>query len=191
MRSLMIGVFGVLLSASSAWPCNVAGNLVTNCGFDTDLTSWTSEIANPACAHNAADGSSAVGNSECGAAADGGFLVQLSNTACIDVAPSTSYGLGGDFRLFSGGTVNCLVQADASTDNSCTAPAGFTHNSPGINPTTGSYTQASGFITTGASHESVRIRIVCSSSEDFVIRIDDVFFGLGLTPVKLQEFSVE
>lgn len=189
----MIGVFSVLVSASSAWPCNVAGNLVTNCGFDTNLTGWTSTVADPACAHNAADGSSAVGNSECGAFLNApNFQLQLSSTACLDVNPSTTYGLGADFRLVSGGTVNCLVRAEAHNDNTCTSP-NFSHETPVISPIT-SYTQASGFITTGMTHGSVLMRVLCDSPAaqgDFVVRIDDVFLSVGLTPVELQEFSVE
>ena len=46
-------------------------------------------------------------------------------------------------------------------------------------------------MTTGVVQESVVMRIQCSSETDFVVHLDDAFFGFGLTPVELQEFSVE
>lgn len=190
MRILTLCVFGILVSAPSAWPCQVAGNLVTNCGFNADITGWTSSIADPACIHNNADGSSAVGNSQCGGQAVGVFVVQLTST-CIDVAPNTTYGFGADFRLVSsGGTVNCFARAEAHTNNTCETGV-FPTDTPGINPTAASYTQASGSMTTGVAQESVVMRIQCSSDADFVVHLDDAFFGIDLTPVELQEFSVE
>jgi hypothetical protein len=187
MRTFIITVLGILLSAPPVWPCHL-DNLVTNCGFDTDITGWSTFAGS--CVHNTNDGSSAVGNIECDAESSGGFFVVTEQCITSGVTGDTTYSFGADARLVSGSNVNCQVATFAFSDATCTI-SGSSQVSPFFNPGA-AYTQsvATSFLTP-AGTQSVGIRVQCFSSNDFVLRSDDVFFGVNLVPVELQEFWVE
>lgn len=62
------------------------------------------------------------------------------------------------------------------------------HPAPGA----GTYVQSrAASFTSSAGTTGIRIDLECLSEIDFIVRFDDVFLGVNLTPVELQEFSVE
>ena len=196
-RAIISTVLGVFLSATSAWPCQVAGNLVTNCGFPTNTSSWT--VDSGTCAHNTADGSSAAGNIECDAIdSDGRFVFLISQ--CITPASGDTYGYGADAQRVSGGTGNLSCQIALADHADLTCSSNINSGNTSWPPGTGIYTQSSS-ASFGADltfTQSIRVSISCivisiysPDFADFVVRIDDVFVGIGLVPVELQEFSVE
>jgi hypothetical protein len=203
-RIVAVIVLGLLATLSPAWAaCNSAGNLVGNdCDFDAagDVSNWTIESAD-SCVFNGADGSNAVGNLECNAffsSALGRFQVRVSYCAS-GATGATDYNYGVDARLVSalGSPPSCNVRLIDFTGAGCTSNIDA-DNPVTYTPVSGSYTQspAANYVV-GAGTTTVRLEVECISGppapspDDFTIRLDDAFIGVGLVPVELEQFSVE
>lgn len=198
-RRVIVTAVGFFVALAPAWAnCNQAGNLIgSNCNFDVagDVSNWTVVNAD-SCVHNAADGSSGVGNMECNAvSSSGNFVVRVNFCMTSGVAASTNYGYGADARFVStAGTVpTCTVEASDWSGANCSTNinGATTPLAPGV-----TYTQSTAAsYATGGTATTARVELFCISANvgagDFVVRFDDAFFGVGLTPVELQQFSVE
>lgn len=163
-----------------ARPCDDAGSLVANCGFDAgpenwafsgDPASWvTDDCATP-------PGCMRLDRPTLPTAVE-------AISDCVDIQPSTEYAFGGSFRLESG-TVSqiCAVDFWLYTDEICEAFLDFE-----FAPFTVSSEwreQVAGVSTTAAT-QSMKLRLVCSSeASDFVVRVDD---GLVLPAVFVDGF---
>ncbi len=167
-------VVAVVAGPATATDCTQPGNLVPNCGFVSNLSSWYFTADSET--HIPDGGASTPGAAELDRH-DGVEAIEAFS-ACIAVSPMTNYDLGASFRVPSGiGLFGCTVDVVQFSDVSCVAydsssSYGFI---PGFD-----WSEISDFITTGAGVASVFLRMACFSSSDFVIRIDDFMFGQGL-----------
>lgn len=186
---LCVLAFATVASANCANPMN----LVTNCNFSLDLAGWT--LLRGTWTQNA-DGSSQAGSAN-GISADFGNEEAQINQ-CIDVAPSTTYGVGFDVRLISGVTPgSCEVRVQPWSTNNCQTGTALPGSVvPASGTPTASFSQIGGadnFTSTGST-EGVTLSVRClgnTSDGAYTVRFDDVFFGVGQLPVELQEFQVD
>jgi hypothetical protein len=160
-------------AALRAEDCHFAGNLVPNCGFDTDLSTWYFESA------------SATHLPGCGPHTPG--CVELTPldiidavfvmSACIPVSPSTRYRAGATFRQFTGVIDNgCYLQA-AEYSNDCGVYAADAMSTFFASSTWQDV--ALTFVTSPAT-VSAQVRAYCSSSQQFSLRLDDFILAEGV-----------
>ena len=184
---VVLGTVILLTLASqpvSGASCQVAANLIPNCGFDSNVNSWTGSQTPT---HEPNDGRTELGSAN--VVSDAGPAVVLISD-CVAVSPNTVYGFGGGHRLISGAPNTCAFEARIFNLAGCT---GGIANSGGLAFTpTGSWGHANSTVNTLAG-VSARLIPQCfgDPGESFTLRFDDTFFGLDLVPVELQRLEVD
>lgn len=192
-RIMFCAGLALLSIAVPAWPCQSGGNLVLECGFpDASFTPpWTVEVGT--CSH-----STSASNTPFSLQCD-----SVDNTTnnvvriiqCLS-ATDADYAYGADASLVANNTVpTCTVEVSDFTGALCSTNVNSA-STPLVPASAPTYSQSSpATYNTDANTVSVQVMIRCSAptgaGEAFTIRFDDVFVGVGLTPVELQEFSVE
>lgn len=154
-----------------ATDCTQAGNLVPNCGFVNDLSTWifTADSAT----HIADDGASTPGSAELDRHDALEAIEAISE--CFSVSPSTPYGAGASYRVASGtGVLSCSLDVWKYNDGSCGA---YTAQSSYSFEPTSRWWEVTRNLTTGSAVHSVQLRLACFSPSDFLLRIDDFIFG--------------
>lgn len=189
IRHLAATVLLLLASASAQ-----AQNLLSNPGFDTDLTGWfEGEGSQGSVTPQGGDGDTAPGSAQFDATA----CCTLSISQCLAVDPSTDYEFGGSVKLAgatvpAGGDEGLGFDLQWSSDATCTAPVG----TAALNvPNTDAWVRHVGAATSPGNAQSVLFR---ARQFNFVAphslsaRVDDTVFGpAGTVPVELQQFSVD
>ena len=187
MRAKPVGLLVVCLlvaAAVQAADCTQTGNLVSNCGFDTDLSDWAIGAADSS-AHIPDDGGFALGSAELDRH-DGINAIEIISS-CIEVAQDTSYNVGVAFRLVSGSVSStCTLDIWQYELTACNDFAPVL--STGFLPTA-TWSEIFGEILTGTGINSITLRLACSSEDsDFIIRLDDFLFGEDLfSPVVFND----
>lgn len=180
MRKSVVSVFitvaaiAAVAAPAFATDCTQAGNLVSNCGFVNDLSTWifTADSAT----HISDDGASTPGSAELDRYDALGAIEAF--TQCFSVSPSTPYGTGASYRVASGtGVYGCSLDVVKFTDGSCGA---YTSQSSYPFEPTSRWLEVTRNLVTGPAVHSVQLRLACFSPSDFLIRIDDFIFGEGI-----------
>jgi len=174
--------------------CDQPGNLIPNCGFDTDGSSWISIFGtntfNPDDDCPSAEGGSLQVEGELFKRQTSLAAVGLDQRVTID--PNTTYSFGGAVKLVTalGGWVySDFILQEYSADGST-----LSHHMITQTITQGGW---QGWLTeTFTSHpdaQSVGISIWFEGGLDpsIVLNIDELFLGPGLVPVELQSFEAE
>jgi hypothetical protein len=165
--------------------CQEPANLLTNCGFDADLSGWVLDLGT--FTHVSADGSSQPGCVEGESVGSGTFGAHLNLKQQLPWGlGAASRGYGVDFRVVSG-SASCSVGVQAYWEPSCLtqSASSVTDFTPGA-----AWAQAQGTYTAG-TYQCAYVAIFCYGSEPFRVRFDDAFFGVGLVPVALEQFTIE
>ena len=178
----------------AAADCPGAANILTNCGFAADLSGWSTSGSGTfgTFAHDATDGSTSPAGSLEGTMGDGGagsgFLEFFQ---CVVSPAAATYNFGINMRVVSGSapTGGCNVVMNSYTNASCTAGQSFL-SFVNLAPN-GSWQLA---LKTGVSISSVAavdLNVTCfgTGGVGTVLRFDNAFLGVGLTPVTLQRFE--
>lgn len=185
-------LFALCSGAARAWPCAVPGNLLQNCGFDTDLRGW--DLRFGGYTREPVDGASHPGSMTALArlspeSAGLGFRQDVHG-----LLPDTQYGFGIRARLLNGTVSYCTLFVRRYADVACTVPVpGAPEPAPGLVLSAGWSQATSVFLTGPAAPACARFSVSCTSfgAKLFSLRFDDAFLGVGLVPVELQSFSVE
>ncbi len=187
-------VGGLLISVQASLACQVGGNLIGNCGFTSGIAEWT--VIAGSCSHNLSDGSSAVGNINCSGAISG-FEESVSIRRCISpISASTVYAFGFDLRVVSASPTEPQCQMTWTTTDAA-ACGGTPLDSAGtgfFSVPIGPYTQSpAATFNSGVGAAAVNLTVQCTApnGSPYTVRFDDVFLGIGLTPVELESVSVE
>ena len=175
-RMLVMATLLVAAQTVRAADCTQAGNLLTNCGFDVDLTGWDITAAD-ASTHIPDDGAFALGSVELDRN-DGVQAVEMFS-GCVMVTPDTEYDLGLAHRLVMGPFAQrCFLDIWEYPTPACGDFLGAT--AIPFTPVP-SWSEVFDRHLVGALTESVLVRLVCSySKNDFVVRFDDFMFGENL-----------
>ena len=209
-RAALTGLAAALACAPAA-----AQNLLGNPGFDGGLDSWNTygsqEISNGQRSYASGDVAGAPGSGSAqlilGAKAGSGVAIGLSQ--CFAVVPSQSYNYGAralvptgqatgktrvhvevaffsapacEASLGGGGGQSLLIGVDFPLDD--TAWRGIPGGVPG--------TPASLVAPKTAASAQLRVYLARDSGAGGAMaNVDNVFFGINLTPVSLQRFSVD
>lgn len=160
-------------AALRAEDCHFAGNLVPNCGFDTDLSSWY--LYGGSATHLPACGPHTPGCVELTRSNVFGGIEVLS--ACIPVSPSTQYRAGGSFRHFTGVIDSGCSLATYEYSNDCGVSTASTFSDFAASST---WQDASLAFVTSPSTDSVFVRAYCGSSQQFALRLDDFILAEGV-----------
>ncbi len=179
-------------SVALAYDCrNDPANLLKdlNCDFDLNVSGWT--ILGGAAAHAAGDGDPLAGSAEssCAACTPVGI-----SSACAAAAASTLYGYGVRVKDVAGGaTLGCGMTVNEYSSVDCSgAPVASSLQAGGPSPVTGVWTSYNATGTTTGTTQSLRVDMGCQGSGTQQIRMDNVYFGVGITlPVDLQSLSVK
>lgn len=214
-RALLRGL-GATLLLGLALPAT-AQNLLANGDFNGALTSWTNfGSAVPADGTRSyapfPDDAGAVPTSgsaqlQLGALATGGVQIGLSQ--CVPVIGSQAYNYGARAKLPTGqstGQARALVDVVFFSDAACATPQNLGEQQgllvgtayalddsawrgvPGTVPTT------AGSVVSPPGAGSAQFRILierANGAQAATARFDRAFFGVNLTPVQLQSYSVE
>jgi len=155
---------------ADARSCNIAGNLVLNCGFDVDSAAWnfTTDLL------------TWVGN-DCSTGPgcltlerwDFAGAIEAIST-CMAVSPSTYRVFGGSFRLDSGAVSSgCFLSLAQFSDGNCVT---FLSETLAARPIGATWReQLVGHLISGAT-QSALLKLACFSDVEFVARIDDFFY---------------
>ena len=185
MRTVPVLSITVLLSLVAvpavARPCDTAGSLVPNCGFDSGPEGW-SFSGDPA-TWVTGDCATAPGCMRLDRPTAPTAVEAISD--CFDVDPSTEYAYGGSFRLESGVVSQiCSVDFWLYTDAGCNTFLDFEFAPFAISSLWRE--QVAGVVTTAAT-QSAKLRLACfSEATDFVVRVDD---GLALPALFVDGFA--
>jgi len=179
MRAKAVGLLVVSLLVAAvvqAADCTQAGNLVSNCGFDTDLADWTIGAADSS-SHIPDDGGFALGSAELDRH-DGIGAIEIISS-CIEVVQATSYNVGVGYRLLSGMlSTSCTLSVwqfplVACSEFDSSLNIGFW--------LTAVWSERFDEVVTGTGINSIKLRLACTSGgSDFVLRVDDFLFGEDL-----------
>lgn len=168
--AIFVAVAAALVAVAplAARDCTFSSNLVANCDFATDLSSWyfTADSA----VHVPNDGATALG---C-AAVDrhDGVHAMEAFSDCVLVPSGFDFGAGGSIRLASGAAINCNFAVWLFTDTICGAFLADRTISPAL--PTSTWSAFFGFFAGDATAHSAKVRYYCSNeSQDFVVRLDD------------------
>lgn len=153
-------------TALRAEDCHFSGNVVPNCGFDTDLSDWLFESGSttflPGC------GPHTPGCVEL-TPLDRPDNVVFVSSACIPVNPSTAYRSGGSFRRFSGAIDQCSLETvEYSNDCGVYSQSSFTP----FELESGWLDVETNFLT-APNTVSAQVRTTCVSQQQYVLRLDD------------------
>lgn len=209
-RAMVAGLAAVLACAPA-----VAQNLPGNPGFDGGLDSWSDygsqELSNGQRNYTGADvaGAAGSGSAQLLLSAKAGNGVAIGLSQCFAVAPSQSYNYGARVRLPSGqptgqarvhievafysapfceaslgvgGSQSLLIGTDFPLDDN--AWRGIPAGVPGTPAT----------LVTPKTAASAQLRLYLmrdSAAGGAMANVDNVFFGVNLTPVSLQGFRVD
>lgn len=214
-RALLRGlVASVLLGL--ALPA-AAQNLLANGDFNGALTSWNnygsavpadgtrSYAAFPEDAGAAATSGSA--QLQLGAAATGGVQIGLSQ--CVPVVGSQTYNYGARAKLPTGqssGQARALVDVVFFSDGACVTPqnlgelqglmigTAYALDDSAWRGIPGTVSTTAGSVVSPPGAGSAQFRILierANGAQAATARFDRAFFGVNLTPVQLQSYSVE
>lgn len=164
----------VLLTGSAHAQCEV-GNLITNCGFETDTAGWFESDAE-ALVRTLADSHGGVACGEAGAIPVAGVGYQMILGTCVPAEAETRYDLSGYFKLATGANPNCGISALFIDAPAC---AGFFVGNSWIpyGPVDSlEWKGVQGEIDVPSGVESIVLFPSCQASDDFVVRLDDVVF---------------
>lgn len=196
-RLTLLGLaVSISLSTTAFGTCTSPGvNLLTNCGFPSNVAGWTPEGGGSALfVHDPVQGNTLPGAAH--VSADN----SVGTSQCFSVLPG-NYGFGMHGSNIAGNSSNvliCTVTVQGFSALGCGAgtavgaalshSAGFTNFTAGADWVTMNNTG-----TLLPTVQSALFRIAClapgaSLADAF---FDDLFFGVGLTPVELLRFSVE
>lgn len=192
----VLGIAWMLATTASrpAFACQVGGNLVSNCGFTSGIAEWT--VIAGSCSPDVSDGSSAVGNINCSGVISG-FEESVSIRRCISpISASTVYAFGFDLRVVAASPTapQCQMTWTTTDAAACGGTPLDTAGTGYFGVVAGPYTQSpSTSFNSGPSAAAVNLTIQCTApnGSPYTVRFDDVFLGIGLTPVELQSVSVE
>ena len=185
MRTVPVLAIAVLLSLvalpAAARPCDTAGSLVPNCGFDAGPDGWSFS------------GEPATWVTDDCATAPGCMSIDRPTvttaveaiSTCFDVEPSTEYAYGGSFRLESGVVTQvCALDFWLYSDANCESFLDFEFAPFAVSSLWRE--QVAGVVTT-ATTQSAKLRLACfSEGSDFVVRVDD---GLALPALFVDGFA--
>ncbi|HMV67789.1 MAG TPA: hypothetical protein PKA64_13150 [Myxococcota bacterium] len=157
--------------------CGMPGNLVPNCSFDASVAGWSVEIATGA-SHEASDGHNQVGAARVVSISQAGVGQALYLSPCFEVSPSTSYDIGGWFRVASGGSPRCNTELVQYSSTTCTSFAGTYGTGAGTLISAAQFDTFlfTNLVTSGSAHSAqVRSNCIQSSNIAFELLVDDVF----------------
>jgi hypothetical protein len=165
----------------TATDCQDPGNLIENCGFDTDLSGW--DVFHPGFhSHVSTDGSSQPGCLELVAQSIGGTSYGGIFEQCVPISPNTTYVFGGYARVVSGSAgISCSFAGRVLTTSDCSGGPGVLAG--GAFEATTSWSQSPAFsVTTIAAGGSisaartVHLHMSCFQNSPFTLHFDDFFF---------------
>jgi hypothetical protein len=208
---IALGLVALVLTLPAVTPasaCQVAANLIANCGFPTDTANWS--ILNVGgtwgtLAFSGSDGATpgtGPGSAEVVAAMNGPGDFRAGVMQCIGAAtgvpdvPTDTYNAGGDARLVTAaiGDASCSMDVVGFTSNDCSTGLVAPASGSGSFAVGNTWVQGNipGFAVVSIPNVlSVRLFIACTHTVPFTMHFDDLFFGVGLTPVELQSFTIE
>jgi hypothetical protein len=181
--------------AASAQCGTGQANKATNCTFDTGFTPWSASFGTVG--WNGSDGS----NSGPGAATiscDDEFSLGALYQCLTDPSFSGLTGVtyGADFEEFAGSVTDCSVFITAWSDPGCSGSStGFDGTGP-VDPDNAAPFEQSGPLVAGvdfpAGTDSVEFVASCACpAESSGFYVDDVFLGVALVPVELQQLDAD
>lgn len=157
--------------------CPDGANLVANCGFELDTSSW-SPLGSSSLQRTTTAAHSGVASGE--VLADGSGTLQI-RSACVAIAPSTTYAFGAYFRHALGALPGtCKVQIRQDTDGACSVSPIFAET-PHLTITSSYWSLVDSTITTAGTTHSAFLDVSCIGGDPTTkVDIDDVFLGVGL-----------
>lgn len=206
----------VALLLGAAAPAG-AQNLLGNASFDGSLSGWSNYgsavPADGGRAHAAfpedASGVAGSGSAQLNLAGIAPVGTQIGIAQCVAVAPNQAYNYGARFKQPTGQAttgVQALVDVVFFSDGACATPLNVGEEQgvvvgtayplsdtlwqaiPGTVPTSGSV------VTSPAGAASAQFRLLIErtgNTSAAVVRYDQTFFGVNLTPVQLQTYTVD
>jgi hypothetical protein len=173
------GILIILFSlpASGQWLCEQPTNLTTNCGFDAGIADWL-QAGGDSFTH-AADGNYAPGSFEVASRSIMGWDASISQ--CINLAVGASVLDGGLWvSILSGPVDTCSLSVTEYLASDCITYSANVYESITSFPDTWNW--AGRTFTLDPETSSVSLSVSCSSSTgDFVVRLDDIYLGAGLS----------
>ena len=163
-------ILPLLASPARARPCDAAGSLVPNCGFDTDTTGWF--FIADSVVHATDDCATGPGCVELDRD-DGAIFAEAATFDCFPVEPLTGYAYGFSIRLESGtAALGCFATFIPYQNEACTIH--IQDDSFILFTPAAQWTEHSGLVTTTADTVAARLEVRCGDFEDdFVMRVDD------------------
>jgi len=166
--------FPLLLTASfAAHACGPAGNLVTNCNFNVDISGYTAQKGGDVISHEPALGNQAPGAMrvrDTNADSDS----QAEAESCVNLTASRDYRLSASFRAVLAAET-CLLGWDEFVLPNCNQPNGTFIASGGVSVNSQSYTSVNALLSASASAQSVELVILCSAgSGEPQFLVDDI-----------------
>jgi hypothetical protein len=170
---------------------DTANNILwnANCGFDSDIASWT--ILNGSTAsHNSGQGAPSAGSLQVDSVDNMVHETIFQSSGCHVVIPNTTYGFGIRIAKLSGVNPSCFVTLIAHDESGCSAITGFGQAT--ASPVDTTFVLASSDYTTSGAQIRVSFEVRCDAGASFSILADNAFLGATLTtPVELLEFTIE
>lgn len=173
-------VLVLLVRASTALAsCDVAGNVLTNCGFSFDLPPWDDTAGT--CGHSTI-GLVQPGSADCNSAFNG-IQHSLALFQCTNAAVTGTYSFGASILREAGTAASCTLTVTPHSVENCGAQNGDPDSSP-IAPGAGAWGHApiNSFDLPGNT-TSMAFLITCGASMAagaFSVLIDHTFAGQGL-----------
>jgi len=177
---IVSAVFSLALPVgpASAVDCTQPGNLVSNCGFVTDISLWafTADSATRVAGGASSPGAAALDRHDAIGAIE-------AISACISFSPSSTYDVGASFRLQSGAVPSpCSLDVWLYSDSTCTTYTTFSTFSFAPSSV---WSEINNSITPAAGLASAQFRLACFSASDFVMHVDDFIFRSGFLDAEI------
>ncbi len=159
--------------------CGIAGNLITNCGFEAGTAGWVAQFNSTTSHHTttANTGSGSMQMEHMGLPGQSNWSARI--TDCIVLAADTTYTFGAAAREVGGDAVNfCHAQLRVFAGvTDCTGASTF-HVAPNI-PVDATWQSSEATFTASSTGDSVQVHLRCQGGAmGSQVALDDVHLAL-------------
>lgn len=151
-------------SAAHSQICPSATNLVSNCGFDTNIDGYTPQAPLSSILHEPTVGATALGAMRVNGPGSGSGSPAEAQY-CLNLGSNRNFTLAAQFRAINAN--NCFVGYDEFNGTDCTSSNGNYVASNPISVNTSTFSAFSEYKTVGPSVQSIELVILCSHTGNF------------------------